>query len=98
MGRPWPQVGPNTSRLGPNLGITCAELGPLGFNLGQTSGQLGSNNAQNGATWASLAEVGPRRSSPQDRWGTRPSTNKIVSGKNALCQIGLGWAQLETKF
>lgn len=37
LGRPWPQVWPNTNQLElrPNLGLAFAKLGPLGSNLAQ---------------------------------------------------------------
>ena len=44
----WPQVGPNRSPLGVNLGLTCAELGQLAL--------LGSNTAQRGHVWT---QIGP---------------------------------------
>ena len=36
LGRPWPEVERSRSRLGPNLGLTCAQLGPPGSNLSPT--------------------------------------------------------------
>ena len=42
-------LGPTKSRLGSDLGVTCTELGPLGFNC---EAQLGG--VQHGATWARL--------------------------------------------
>ena len=40
---------PNRSPLGPNLGVICAELGPVGSNLGST---LSPTGVQHGAAWA----------------------------------------------
>ena len=52
LGCPSPEVRPSRSPLGPKLGVTCAELGPLAPTW-----------AQHGATWArldaSLAEEAP---------------------------------------
>ena len=88
LGRPWLWVGSNSSTLGPNLGVTCAELGPAGSILGPTWAQLRSNIAQLGHVWR---PVGPsmcnlvlcwgiwRRSSAKDK----PNVSNMASHEPA---------------
>ena len=54
LGRPWPLVGPNTSRLGPNLGLTCAAT------------SLRSNIAQLGCRYAKCGNY--HRSAVNPQW------------------------------
>ena len=58
-GQTWPSLALSWVEQEPNLGLTCAELGPVGPKLSPAGVQHGATWARLDASWAQHAQLGP---------------------------------------
>ena len=105
LGRPWPEVGPNRSPLGPKLGVKLApNWSPTGVQHGAAWARLDASwaHAQLGPVRASGLEVGPNTSPTWATWlRTKPHQSQktlekavkmqVFSVSHWVRKIGSGW-------